>query len=406
MPLQLSSIIARVVAAAVVALALLTLVAPAAEPAGQGPDPGAKPSATPARKPGRPATRPARPPRNKKPRKKSSGGRTASADRARSGAADASRPLPITIRQLSPQAGPGTGTNMVTIRGAGFHNVEYVTFDGRAAVIKEKSPNLLLVIVPPLLEYIKTDKRVAVAVVRADSSEAVIPDGYTYYPALRVTDVSPKESPTNGGAELEITGEGFTSDTTVIIGGKQAVIRLLSVDRITCVTPPNEIGPAKVEVKNRDGQTAVAPTEFFYRDWIEALEITFYNQSEKSKDDTIFVSVYSSNLEVARATFGKSEPWSRGSMTFPYIFVAPPVPVTDCREMSIRVTKEPDYYYWRMALEVKGKLNTGATLVLVPRDTFYDFGSFSLSGVKITDAREAKPSHVIKFPCASSAAPE
>jgi hypothetical protein len=106
-------------------------------------------------------------------------------------------------------------------------------------------------------------------------------------PILSIASVTPSSGPTAGSLLVEILGSGFQlaalpqtagppalpSPAVGVLVGGQAVrdVRIFSGDRLTCIIPPGDAGPADVVVQNLDaagsvipGEQAIAPGAFTY----------------------------------------------------------------------------------------------------------------------------------------------
>jgi IPT/TIG domain len=96
-------------------------------------------------------------------------------------------------------------------------------------------------------------------------------------PVPSITSVTPSFGPTGGGLLVEISGAGFqlpvqpnaSGPTTpppptvrVLVGGRPARdIRVLAADRLTCIIPAGDPGPADVAIQNIDASGAPIPGE-------------------------------------------------------------------------------------------------------------------------------------------------
>lgn len=71
----------------------------------------------------------------------------------------------------------------------------------------------------------------------------------------KVIDVSPRSASVAGDNEVLISGEGFTSQTTVRIGRRTARIIARTPSTLTAVVPAQETGTVRVEVSDAEGTT-------------------------------------------------------------------------------------------------------------------------------------------------------
>jgi hypothetical protein len=106
-------------------------------------------------------------------------------------------------------------------------------------------------------------------------------------PSITITSILPRSGPTAGGLLLDIAGSGFVlpaapaptgptspllSTVRVFVGSRLSRdVRVLAADRLICVLPVGDVGPADVLVENldadgepADGEQAIAPGAFTY----------------------------------------------------------------------------------------------------------------------------------------------
>ncbi|RZT79400.1 LPXTG-motif cell wall-anchored protein [Micromonospora violae] len=166
---------------------------------------------------------------------------------------------PPSAASITPNAGPQSGGQTVTITGAGFIPGDTtVTFDGVPAtnVTVNAGGTSLTAVTPP------GAVGPAVVVVSTGGGTAA-PLDYTYLAdgsAATVTGLNPTTGPTSGGTTVTITGTGFTGATGVSFDGVPGTGFTVNPGgtTITVVTPPNTAGPADVRVVFPAG-TATAP---------------------------------------------------------------------------------------------------------------------------------------------------
>jgi hypothetical protein len=168
------------------------------------------------------------------------------------------------LADVSPEAGPTTGGQSVTLTGTGFRTGMQVSFGGASATgINIVSATQATVVTPA---HAAGD--VNVSVTTAGGSDALT-DGYTYVVAPTVTAVSPDEGPTAGGQTVTLTGTGFRAGMQVSFGGVPATgLNIVSATQATVVTPAHAAGDVNVSVMTpggsdtlTDGYTyVVAPT--------------------------------------------------------------------------------------------------------------------------------------------------
>jgi hypothetical protein len=162
-----------------------------------------------------------------------------------------------TASGITPDEGPQSGGQTVTITGSGFiPGGTEVTFDGVAATeVEVAGDGMSLTAVTP------AGVVGPAAVVVTTFAGAAAPLAYTYLADgsdAEVDDLSPTSGPTTGGTTVTITGTGFTGATGVTFGGVAGTG--FSVDdagtTITVATPPNPAGPVPVELVFPGGTVA------------------------------------------------------------------------------------------------------------------------------------------------------
>ncbi|MGA4731946.1 IPT/TIG domain-containing protein [Micromonospora taraxaci] len=167
---------------------------------------------------------------------------------------------PPTTTSITPNAGPQSGGQTVTITGTGFVPGDTtVTFDGAPATNVTVNPNgtSLTAVTPP------GAVGPAVVVVSTGGGTAA-PLDYTYLPdgsGATVTGLTPTTGPTSGGTTVTITGTGFTGTTGVTFDGVPGTGFTVNPagTTITVVTPPNTAGPADVRLVFPAGTAAAPP---------------------------------------------------------------------------------------------------------------------------------------------------
>jgi LPXTG-motif cell wall-anchored protein len=176
----------------------------------------------------------------------------------------AAAPAAPTATGITPDTGPTTGGQTVTITGTGFvPGGTTVTFDGVPAtdVVVAPGGTSLTVVTP-------ANTAGPAAVVVTTPAGAAAPLTYTYVAAPAAptaTGITPDTGPTTGGQTVTITGTGFVpGDTTVTFDGVPATNVVVAPDgtSLTAVTPANTAGPAAVVVTTPAG--AAAPLAYTY----------------------------------------------------------------------------------------------------------------------------------------------
>ena len=100
---------------------------------------------------------------------------------------------------------------------------------------------------------------------------ATLSGGFTYYPLLTLSSVSPTSGPTSGGTVVTLSGTNFQSGATVLFGSDPAtVVTFNSATSLSATTPNENAGAVDVTVTNPDGQSAVLSGGFTYNGFLPA----------------------------------------------------------------------------------------------------------------------------------------
>ncbi len=102
-----------------------------------------------------------------------------------------------------------------------------------------------------------------------DSPTAPKPPGPAPTPSpaptpLTLTAVSPSTGPAGGGTPVTLTGDGFVSGATVMIGGVRASVTAFTSTSMTASTGMHAVGVVGVVVTNPDGRSASLAEAFTY----------------------------------------------------------------------------------------------------------------------------------------------
>ncbi|HUK90714.1 MAG TPA: IPT/TIG domain-containing protein, partial [Blastocatellia bacterium] len=94
---------------------------------------------------------------------------------------------------------------------------------------------------------------------------AAVPGSAQDPPAPSLSSISPSSGPTSGGVAVTISGSGFQSGLTVMIGGAQAgSVSVMNSSTVSAMTPPGQPGTVGVSVTNPDGQAASMASAYTY----------------------------------------------------------------------------------------------------------------------------------------------
>ncbi|RLP86833.1 LPXTG cell wall anchor domain-containing protein [Micromonospora sp. CV4] len=195
---------------------------------------------------------------------------------------------PPSSATITPDEGPQSGGQTVTITGSGFvPGGTTVTFDGAPATNVVVAPNgtSLTAVTPP-----GAVGPASVAVTTPGGTAA--PLAYTYLADgsdAVITNLTPTTGPTSGGTTVTITGTGFTGATQVTFDGVPGTNFTVNPagTTITVVTPPNTAGPATVELVFPAGEIT-APT-FTYEAVPPALDTLSPGQGPTAGGTTVTV---------------------------------------------------------------------------------------------------------------------
>jgi hypothetical protein len=164
----------------------------------------------------------------------------------------------VTATAITPNVGPTTGGQTVTITGSGFTSATTVTIGGAPAtgIVVNADGTSLTAVTPTGTEGATS------AVIANPGSSATL--AYEYVEP-DVASISPTTGPEYGGTTVTITGAGLGTTTAVDFGGEPAVIQSVSPDGTTVVvTSPAGEGVVDVTLTLAGGTTITADEEFAY----------------------------------------------------------------------------------------------------------------------------------------------
>lgn len=169
--------------------------------------------------------------------------------------------VPPSIASISPDQGPTSGGQTVTISGAGFTPGSQVSIGGHPATnVQVNGADDRITATTPAGAAGPVD----VTVTTPAEPTATLPGGYTYVAPPTVTDVSPNSGPAAGGHTVTVRGTGFVPGaTTVTFGGTPAAaVTVVSGTLLRAVTPRG-VGAVQVAVATPGGRSvAVDPYTF------------------------------------------------------------------------------------------------------------------------------------------------
>ncbi|MGP3967554.1 IPT/TIG domain-containing protein [Streptomyces sp. 6N223] len=156
---------------------------------------------------------------------------------------------PPKVTHVSPDQGPSSGGNTVTITGTALSGATAVTFGGiPSSSFTVTSDQRLTAVVPP-------DGTGPVDVIVTTPAGASAPGVLYYYVAAPVlVAVLPGAGPAGGGNTVTITGSGLIETSQVRFGDAPAAsFTVLSDERITATVPPGVPGAAELTVVTPGG---------------------------------------------------------------------------------------------------------------------------------------------------------
>ena len=154
-----------------------------------------------------------------------------------------------TVTAVSPDEGPTTGAQPVTLTGTGFRAGMTVSFGGTPATDVVVGSATSATAVTPA--HVAGDVNV---VVSTPGGSDTLTDGYTYVVAPTVSAVTPDSGSPAGGTAVTLTGTGFRTGIQVDFGGQAATdVVVLSATELTATTPAHSAGLVDVEVSTTGG---------------------------------------------------------------------------------------------------------------------------------------------------------
>ncbi len=162
-----------------------------------------------------------------------------------------------TVSSVSPNAGPKSGGNTVTINGTNFVPGASVSFGGIASPAVTFVSATQLKAVAPAHAAGTVDVRVTTP---GGTSAIVAGDHYTYEPPPTVSSVSPNAGPTGGGNTVTINGTNFVPGATVKFGTTaSATVTFVSATQLKAVAPAHAAGTVDVRVTTPGGTSPIVP---------------------------------------------------------------------------------------------------------------------------------------------------
>ena len=170
-----------------------------------------------------------------------------------------------TISSVSPDEGPTSGGQTVTIEGTNLENVSAVDFGASAGSgLNEVSATKIEIVTP------SGSGTVDVEVTTPGGSDTAA-GAYTYVAAPTVSSVVPGEGPTAGGTVVTITGANLTGASKVEFGGTAvtcdgtvAHCKVESGTEVKATSPAHPEGTVDVTVTTAGGTSATSAADHFF----------------------------------------------------------------------------------------------------------------------------------------------
>ena len=159
------------------------------------------------------------------------------------------------ITGISPNSGPASGGETVTITGQYFQPGATVLFGATAATSVTVVSAATISVVAPAL----TPGTVSVTVTNPGGQSVTITNAFTALgPPPGITSVTPNSGLAAGGESISITGQNFQPGATVLFGATAATsVTFNSATSLSVVVPALSAGTVSVLVTNPDGQQAL-----------------------------------------------------------------------------------------------------------------------------------------------------
>ncbi len=164
------------------------------------------------------------------------------------------------VTSVSPTSSALAGGATMTITGSGFMAGATVTIGGTTCTSPTVvSANSITCTIPG-----KSAGAYSVVVRNTDTQTGTLASAITYRTPPTVTSVSPTMGAIDGGSTLTITGSGFVTGATVLVGSSSCVVGSVTSTSITCVTGSAVAGTYSLTVTNTDAQSGTRASSFTY----------------------------------------------------------------------------------------------------------------------------------------------
>ena len=169
-----------------------------------------------------------------------------------------SNPLPYTyaatpaVTGVSPQFGPATGGNTVTVTGSGLALATQAHFGANAATgLTVNSDTQLTVTAPP-------GTGTVVVTVTTPGGTSTVGPGDPYYTYLNdpvINSLTPNHGSELGGDSITVNGSALTYTDSVTFGGIPAAFSVVSDSIVVATTPAHATGTVNVQLHTPAGSS-------------------------------------------------------------------------------------------------------------------------------------------------------
>lgn len=179
-----------------------------------------------------------------------------------------SGPEGFSIAGVVPPSGPLEGGTSVRISGRNFTSDMTVFLGSRPMEVSLANGELVG------RTPVGTTTGPVTLIVRRADEQVVLDDAFTYVEGVRISAVSPRRLPTTGGVAVDVTGRGFTAETTVSFSGSNARrVDVVSPTLLRVISPARPSGGADVRVTTR-AQSATLQNAVVYFDPLSLLDVS------------------------------------------------------------------------------------------------------------------------------------
>jgi hypothetical protein len=211
------------------------------------------------------------------------------------------------VTSLSATTGTTAGGTSVTLTGSGFTAATGVRFGAVAAAFTVNSDTSITATAPA-----QAAGTVHVTVTTYSGTSSTSPaDQFTYTAASApvVNGITATSGSAIGGANVTVTGSGFTGATGVSFGSVPALaFTVLSDTALTALAPPGTAGTVDVTVSTYSGTSALSAADQFTYTSVPVPALTSLNPSTGSTGGGTLVTITGSNFTNATAVLFGSTP--------------------------------------------------------------------------------------------------